>query len=64
MDKRRKTVASPAEDPRAAPAPDTAGAYGDQMKFRNADISLDDAIEHNGGHIVLSNVSLLFESNI
>jgi len=61
MDEGRKSVAYFAEDTQAAP--DTTGVC-DPMKFCNGDISLDDAIEHNGGHLVLSNVSLLFESNI
>jgi hypothetical protein len=61
MDERRKSIAYLAEEPPVVP--DTTGVC-DPMKFCNGDISLDDAIEHNGGHLVLSNVSLLFESNV
>jgi len=34
----------------------------DFLKFDNGDISLDDAITHNGGHLELVNTSILFES--
>jgi len=61
MDERSKSVAYLAEDSRIAF--DAIGVR-DPMKYCNGDISLDDAIEHNGGHLVLSNVSLLFESNV
>lgn len=26
------------------------------MKFKNGDVSLDDAIKHNGGHLVMANL--------
>lgn len=61
MDEKRKSVAYLTEYPQTA---SDAIDVCDPMKFCNGDISLDDAIEHNGGHLVLSNVSLLFESNI
>jgi flagellar biosynthesis/type III secretory pathway M-ring protein FliF/YscJ len=30
------------------------------MRFSNSDVSLDDVIERNGGHIVLANMDSLF----
>jgi hypothetical protein len=35
----------------------------DSMKFSNGDVSLDKAVERNGGHIVVSNMELLFDTS-
>lgn len=35
----------------------------DPMKFKNGDVRLDDAIKHNGGHIVLSGTNILFDTS-
>jgi len=37
------------------------GSYS--MKFGNGDVSLDKAIERNGGHVVVSNVNILFDTS-
>lgn len=51
-----------APEKRAPEAPRPAGER-DPMKFRNGDVSLDRAVERNGGHIVLSNMDLLFDKS-
>lgn len=58
MGEKRKSATSIAEDTRTSSK--TAGAH-DPMKFNNGDISLEEAIELNGGHIVTSNVGVIFE---
>ena len=35
----------------------------DPMKFKNGDVRLDDAIKHNGGHIILSGTNILFDKS-
>ena len=34
----------------------------DPMKFRNGDISLDDAIKHNGGHLEMATMGALLDA--
>jgi hypothetical protein len=38
-------------------------AVRDPMKFKNGDVRLDDAIKHNGGHIVMTDMSALFDTS-
>jgi hypothetical protein len=66
--KERKTFV---EDVKRSAGRDGASGHGtasdkaerDPMKFRNGDVRLDDAIKHNGGHIVLSGTNILFDSS-
>jgi len=37
--------------------------WRDPMKFSNGDVSLDRAVELNGGHFVLANIDLLFDKS-
>ncbi|MDR2694418.1 MAG: hypothetical protein LBB74_09440 [Chitinispirillales bacterium] len=58
MGEKRKFATNLTEDTPVVPK--TAGVR-DPMKFSNGDISLEEAIELNGGHIVTSNAGIIFE---
>jgi len=49
------------EEPRRVGA--KSAGRGSVMKFSNGDVSLNDAVKRNGGHIVLSNMNLLFDTS-
>jgi hypothetical protein len=40
--------------------PHTNGGVDNSMRFSNSDVSLNNVIERNGGHIVLANMDSLF----
>jgi len=34
----------------------------DDFKFKNSDVKLDDVVQKNGGHFIMSNIDLLFDT--
>jgi len=43
--------------------PQNSAGLRDPMKFRNGDISLDEAIKANGGHLAMNKMSTLFDTS-
>jgi len=38
------------------------GFSDDDFKFKNSDVKLDDVVQKNGGHFIMSNADLLFDT--